>query len=195
MKRIAALLIVLCTAAGANGCASAEWTDAGQSPVGTQVRCQIFEVPAEVAEALVPVASRRPVEQSPYTAATVPVGQVKRLAEQMQADSGLLVDKTRPVSNWPRVADSWAYTKADGRLSGGGGGAGFMGVRERGGAREVRIEYQIDHALNATRPIHDPVFYQGPLPAGEAVVFLTPADRTDGQRLTHVVAFEVADAE
>jgi len=91
------------------------------------------------------------------------------------------------------VADTWAYSRADGKLLGGGGGAGFLGVRSKNGLREIRIEYDVTHTINTVESIQAKVTYEGIVPPDGVLLVLRPFERTDGTAVVHLLAFEIGN--
>jgi len=73
-----------------------------------------------------------------------------------------------------------------------GGGAGSLGVRERGGHLEVRLDYIIDHrGPRGQKLIESKLFYEYRYPEGEVLLFHAPSHASGGIARQHVIAFEI----
>ncbi len=156
------------------------------------VRYYIFEVSRDVADSLVPPEKRTRIDDSFYAFAFVPSESAASLFNGQLDRPEVLIDRSRRIAWWPNVADSWSYSKA-GKLLGGGGGSGFLGVRFKKGGHEFRVDYKITHGFNTANPIDSRIFYQGRAPEGDFLVFLAPVKRDDETKLTHVIAFETSN--
>jgi len=187
MKKLTALTIGLILTSMLLGCQS---NDGGSA--SADIRYRVFEAPADIVDKVVPNANRSQLDSSAYSVAQVSATDLELLLKSISARPGLLVDHSRRISWWPRIADSWSYSRADGTLLGGGGGAGFLGVRQKRGIREIRIEYDVTHSINTRETIQLKVLYEGAI-SGEAIVLLKPFEREDGTRLVHVLAFEASN--
>jgi hypothetical protein len=188
VQKLPMLIVVLVVAAGGAGCRRS-----GRQAAVADIRYRVFEAPAEVLDSVIPQHDRIPSDGSDYWFAFGSDTSLSVLLDAMLADSGLLADHTRTISHWPKTADTWAYSKADGRLLGGGGGAGFLGVQAVAGAGVIRIEYDVTHTINTAEPLQLKAIYEGSVPPSGVLIAFKPFNRTDGAALAHVVAFEVAN--
>lgn len=162
--------------------------DGGGTAVA-DVRCRVFEVPTEVADQIVPPTAINDAEAP--DAAVISTEELEALVSAACADTGMLNDHKRTVGWWPYVADTFVYTKSDAMFSGSGGGAGFLGVRQVGTAREFNVDYHIHHHWTRMRErIDTKLRYRGALPTGP-MVFIISFDQADGGRRSLVVAVEV----
>lgn len=162
-------------------------------PASATVQYRVFEVFEDDINKTVPVAKRTQTDSAGYALARVSSDDLKLLLSGIAAKPGLLTDSTRRVAGWPKVADTWTYTRADGTPPGSGGGAGFLGVGTKNGIHEVRIEYNVMHDMGATEPIRTKIAYEGATTDTDVLLFIKPFVRKDGTKLAHVIAFEVTD--
>ncbi|MEI6914594.1 MAG: STN domain-containing protein [Armatimonadota bacterium] len=161
---------------------------------GADVRTRVFEAKPEAVDRFIPTSTRKVIQGSDYTVATVSAGNLASLADRISDRPGILVDHTRKILSWPRVADTWSYSRADNNHLGNGGGAGFIGVRVYDGMRQVRLEFDsVTHSINTQPPVKSAFNYEGPAPDAGGIVFVSPFQRTDGTRLYHVIAFEISN--
>jgi hypothetical protein len=175
-------------------------TGCGELGIGSQtaaadIRYRVFEIPRNAIDEIIPTETRAPVAGSNYTIARTNPSTVKALANHMREDSGLMVDHSRRISFWPRTADTWAYSTAEGKLLGGSTGAGFLGVRNKYGKREIRIEYDLLHDINTGKPLRSQFIYEGAVPPDGVLIAMNPFGRTDGTELVHLIAFEIENWE
>ena len=154
------------------------------------IRYRIFEAPAKLVDDVVPAENRTLLTGSSYTVARGSRADLSALLDGMLADSGLLADASRRISFWPKTADTCSYTRADSKLLGAGGVAGFLGVRAKGSRHEIRIEYDVTHTINTREPILSKLAYEGAIPDNGVLIALGPFQRTDGAAVVHVIAFE-----
>lgn len=188
MRKLTALTVVLILASMLLGCQS---KDGGSACA--DIRYRVFEAARDTVEKAVPNAERTPLDNSAYLVAQVSAGDLESLLKGISADTSLLVDQSRVISWWPKVADTWSYSKADRTLLGGGSGAGFLGVRSKGGSTEIRIEYNVMHNINTGESTQSKISYEGPAPEEGGIVFLKPFERKDGTKLVHVIVFETTN--
>jgi hypothetical protein len=187
--------------ASVGGCASTHSDDAWQAGPPTRARYRVFEVAADDADTVVAHQSRHQVAQSPYEVALISRDTLDKLTRLTREDSGSLVEHSIFVNQWPRVADSWSYSRANQKVLGSGGAAGFLGVRGTEQSRELRVEYNVTHGINRAGPvdpasrIEAPIFYEGAVRDDQALVFVAPLRRTDGQQVAHVIAFSFDHAQ
>ncbi len=185
IQRLTILALTVAVASTFAGCKRT-----GTHGASADIRHRIFEVPAELLDEVVPPEKRTSITNSTYSIAQGSQADLSTLMDGMLSDSGLLVDASRRISVWPKTADTWAYSKTDGELLGGGSGAGFVGVRSRGGHHEIRIEYDVNHTINTREPIQSKLTYEGALADDGVLIALRPFKRTDGVAVVHIVAFE-----
>lgn len=162
------------------------------STASADIRYRVFEVSPDAFDEVLPPETRTQVADSKYFSAPVAADEIAALVKGAAADTGVLVDQTRPISWWPKTADTWSYSKADGKLLGGGTGSGFLGVRTVAGSKELRIEYNVTHSIQTAEPISTTILYEGSVPE-EGLLFAMPFQRSDGTPLVHVIAFEVSN--
>jgi hypothetical protein len=197
MKRLLMVMLSIAAAAWVCGCEITEHEY--DSPVGpaTQVRCRVFEVAAGDADAVVIGGSRRPVAESPYQVAVVPMETIERLTQMTLQDSGLLNEHVNEVNQFGRSADGWQHARQNDQVSGVGAGSGFLAVRRTGPSRELHVDYHVNHFMNpagaveALTRIDGPIFFDDKVQDDQAVVFLAPFKRSDGRQVTHLIAFNV----
>lgn len=156
------------------------------------IRYRIFEAPRDVVHSVVSNAKRVSVQNSAYSVVLISTADLKSLMDKMPLEPGLLVDRSRTISWWPKVADTWTYSRA-GTLSGVGSGAGFLGVREASDGRELRIEYDVTHSIETVIPIQSKISYEGSAPEEGALLFVAPFHLKDGSQQDHLIVFEIAD--
>jgi hypothetical protein len=154
-------------------------------------RYWVFEASPEVLDRLIPREKQTPIEGSQHVLAKLPAGDKSALLKCANPEPGLLAQRERLIAGWPRVADTWASSRAADGLLGGSTGAGFLGVREKDDLQEVRIDYEVLHTINTTNALKSKLLHEGPCRPGGLRVFLAPFQRDDGTRLYHVVAFEI----
>jgi len=170
------------------------------------VRTRVFEAGSEAVDHLIPasarkagdqgslVNARKAIEGSAYSVATVSAATLTSLVASISDNPGVLVDQTRQILSWPRVADTWSYSRSDNNRLGNGGGAGFIGVRVYDGIRQVRLEFgSVMHSINTQPQLKSAFNYEGPAPDAGGIVFVSPFQRSDGTRLYHVIAFEISN--
>ncbi len=162
---------------------------------GVVFRYWVFESDRAVMDRFIPPEKRAAIKDSNHVLAKLAAKQKAALLKCALPQPGLLVEKETLISSWPRVADTWAASRAADGLLGGSTGAGFLGVREKDGTRDIRIEYTVLHTINTTNALESKLFYEGPGGYGGLRVFLAPIQRDDGTRLYHVVAFQIGDPD
>ena len=188
MRTITTFALVLFLASVGAGCRHAAPPTAVAS-----IRYRIFETPTDVVDAVIPRENRTQIEGSSYWIASVSPTNLAVLLDAMTTDAGLLADKQRTISWWPKVADTWAYSRADGTLLGGGVGVGFLGVHADEDVRKIRIEYDVTHTINTSDLVQSKVVYEGAVPPLGVLIALRPFERSDGTPLAHILAYEVTD--
>lgn len=154
------------------------------------VRYRVFEVPMAALDDLLPPAARSTNGGEAYETARPAPAVLEQLIAGLEPKPGMLAESLRSVGWWPHVADTWAYSRADGELLGGGTGTGFLGVRAAGGGQEFRLEYSITHSINLDKPFQAEIQYEGPAPVQQPLVFVRPFVRADGTARAHVISFE-----
>jgi hypothetical protein len=147
----------------------------------------------------IPPELRETISDSVYSVSETDSDRLYVLLAHVADRPSLLAEKQRTISHWPKVADSWSYSRAysdqDAYLTGSGGGTGYLGVRKKGAKHQIRIEYNVTHSIGTRNPIRSDIFYEGPVPAGRTLFFFAPVERTDGSKVFHVIAFEIATAD
>jgi len=174
-----------------------------------EVRYRAFEADAALVEKLVPEKTRLPGEMqdselqtpktrlvgSPLTVASqtaeVSADVLARLLPDASAKLGVLVDKDRSISTWPRVSDTWGYNGND-AFHGNLMGTGFVGVRSSQGGSQLRSDYRITYRNNTSQYVSAQIAWEGAAPQpGGARTFFLPFTTTDGKARFVVIAFEV----
>lgn len=206
--RFTSLLLVTLVFAG---CASPGFEG---ERISADIRYRIFEVERETAERLVPVDRRRPMQEpdrfisdrplaserhrsaiknSPHRVARLSAEELRALVRESVSDGQPLCDEVERVDWWPLTGDTGSYEAARpkerpvGPPVASGLLAGFLGVREVDGERQVRIEYELQHSF-LRESFDSRIFYRGALPDDEAIVFVAPFKR-ENRELMHVFAF------
>jgi tRNA A-37 threonylcarbamoyl transferase component Bud32 len=123
------------------------------------------------------------------------------LRKAINQPPGLLVDQTVRVSPnyWNHgMADSWSYSRADGKQFGSGIGLGFLGFRRSNGQDQVHIDCRVsdDIDLNMKAPgkqteLAATLFYEGNAPQHGALAFLVPFFRKDDSPHYLVMVYEI----
>ena len=184
-------------------------------PAGTasaEFRYRVFETDADFADHLIPVESRQPgvmaavkpllpdaqvsavstngvFTKTDSQMSLIPQERLVALLDGAAEDPGLLADERRTINWWPNVAAGWGYA----RRSTAGGGQGSLGVRQKKGRRQVRIEFRVDHRVRSAggQPVLSKILYEGTAPRDGALAFLVPFQRTDDPPRYLVIAFEI----
>ncbi|MEO7318097.1 MAG: serine/threonine-protein kinase, partial [Chthoniobacteraceae bacterium] len=168
-----------------------------------------FEADAALVEKLVPNQTRLAGEmqdselQTPKTrlvgspitvssqTAEISADVLARLLPDGSIKPGMLVDKRREISGWPRVADTWGHSwnrESFGMLS----GSGFLGFRSNNGGLQLRTEYRVTYRNNTPQYVSAQIAWEGNAPPpGAARAFFFPFTNQDGQARFLVVAFEI----
>jgi hypothetical protein len=184
MQRLAIIALVAAVTSTFAGCKLG-----GGQNTSAVIRYKIFEAPATLVDRIVPAVNRAPIEGSTYLLAQGTQADLTALQDGMVTGSGLLVDHSRRIYFWPKQADAWTYAWSDEKSVGWGTGAGFLGVRSKGRRHEIRIEYRVGHDINSREPIQSKLTYEGPL-SNSVLIALMPFQRTDGEAVVHVIAFQ-----
>jgi hypothetical protein len=161
-----------------------------------RVHLRVFEVPTQVLRLHTPEQNPSRVSGSDYLLSVVTPNDLNAMLRSKGAKSRLLADSTRVINDWPAVADTWVYSPSYADIGPGaictGGGAGSLGVRERGGHLEVRLDYLVDHrGPQGQKLIASKIFYEYRYPEGRVLLFHTPSNAPDGSSRHHVIAFEI----
>lgn len=192
MNKAASIVSLVLTGALAAGCQS-QGTEA-------QVHVRVFEVPAQVLRLHTTDQKPRRLSNSAYVLSVVTPTELDAMLRAPGTNQRLLTERTRVISDWPAVADTWVYApgfagttqNSISSNSGSGGGVGSLGVRERGRNLEVRLDYMISHnSAQGQRLIDSQIFYEHSYPEGRVLLFHTPANEGDGRSEQHVIAFEI----
>jgi hypothetical protein len=192
MKKAAGIGLLLVLWVLAAGCRS-EGTEA-------RVHLRVFEVPTQVLR--LHTADQRPqrLSNSAYVLSVVTPNELDAMLRTSGTNQRLLTERTRVISDWPAMADTWVYASGyAGRApngtnnhTGSGGGVGSLGVRERGRNLEVRLDYMVSHNNSqGQRLIDSQIFYEHSYPEGQVLLFHTPTNEGDGSSGQHVIAFEI----
>jgi len=167
----------------------------GSGSARAKIRYRVFEISRDIVDNAIPKIRRTNIEDSLYSVAEVSRTDITLLLNSISSKPGMLADHSRTISWWPMVADTWSYSRADGVLLGGGGGTGFLGVRNINGSHEIRIEYNVTHTINTLNSIRSEVIYEGPFPEEGSLAILTPFERKDGTELVHILLFDATNWE
>ncbi len=161
-----------------------------------RVHLRVFEVPTQVLR--LHTADEKPykVADSEYALSIVNPNDLNAMLRSKGSQSHLLTDSTRVIDEWPAVTDTWVYSPS---YAGGGpegfytgGGAGSLGVRQRGGHLEVRLDYIVDHrGPRGQKLIESKLFYEYRYPEGQVLLFHAPSHAPGGIARQHVIAFEI----
>jgi len=190
MNKAASMVAIVLAGALATGCGSQ----------GTQanVHVKVFEVPTQALRLHTGDQNPRKLSNSAYVLSVVTPDDLDALLGAGGTNQRLLTERTRVISDWPAVADTWVYSSSytgmplDRIYSGSGGGVGSLGVRERGHNLEVRLDYMISHSgPQGERLIESQIFYEHSYPEGHVLLFHTPSNEKDGSPRRHVIAFEI----
>ncbi len=189
MNKAAAVMSLLSLWVLAAGCG-------GQS-TKAQVHLTVFEVPTQVLRLHTSDEKPYKVADSDYVLSIVNPNDLNAMLRSKGPHLRLLTDSTRMIDDWPAVTDTWVYSPSyagggpDGFYT--GGGAGSLGVRERGGRLEVRFDYIVDHrGPRGQKLIESKLFYECRYPEGRVLLFHAPSKVADGIARQHVIAFEIA---
>jgi hypothetical protein len=190
MKNLVVLVILALSLLTLDGCQL--FHGKNSQPMPTQVRVQVFEVPALVLNHFLPPEQQTPVKDSAYTL-VIDHNQTASdlLMQGIHSDAGLLLNETRPIGRWPGTLETCIYPTLSGVNPVNGVLKGTVGVRNQFGKRELRLSCQVLHYSRTpgdTPSIDTPISYVGPLPSGP-MIFVAPFQRPDGVRLAHVVVF------
>jgi hypothetical protein len=161
-----------------------------------RVHLRVFEVPTQVLRLHTSGEKPCKVADSQYVLSVVNANDLNAMLRLPGSDSHLLTDSTRVIDDWPAVADTWVYSPSyiGGRPDGfyTGGGVGSLGVRQRGGHLEVRLDYLVNHrGPRGQKLIESKLFYEYRYPEGQVLVFHAPSHAPDGIARQHVIAFEI----
>jgi len=164
-----------------------------------QIHVRVFEVPAQVLRLHTSSQSPRKLSDSAYCVSVVTPENLDALLQYNGTAQRLLAERTRVIEDWPAIADTWVYASsyagrgADCLYT--GGGVGSLGVRERGGNLQVRLDYMVNHrGPQGQRLIDSEIFYDHDYPEGQVLLFHAPLDAEDGSSERHVIAFEIERA-
>jgi hypothetical protein len=191
MNKAASMVSLVLAGALAAGCQS-QGTEA-------QVHVRVFEVPAQVLRLHMADQKSQKLANSAYVLSIVTPDELNAMLTASGTNQCLLTERTRVISDWPSVADTWVYAPGYAMTqnslssnSGSGGGVGSLGVRERGHNLEVRLDYMISHnSARGRRLIDSQIYYEHSYPEGRVLLFHTPSDESDGRSEQHVIAFEI----
>ena len=188
MKKAASVTALLLLWVLATGCES-QGTPA-------RVHLRVFEVPMQVLRLQTSEQNPYKLADSAYSVSTVTPGRLNSMLRSPTTESRVLADTTRVVNDWPAATDTWVYSPRYDRIGPesmySGGGAGSLGVRERGGHLELRLDYIVNHrGPQGERLVESKIFYEYRYPEGQVLLFHTPVDTSGGNPRLHVIAFEV----
>jgi hypothetical protein len=171
---------------------------AGCESQGTpaRVHLRVFEVPTQVLRLHTSEPNPYKLSDSAYSLSVVTSNDLNAMLRSKVAQPRMLADSTRVVNDWPAATDTWVYSPGYAGLGpdsmSTGGGAGYLGVRERGGNLEVHLDYMVNHrGPQGQKLIESKIFYEYRYPEGRVLLFHTPSHAPDGISRQHVIAFEV----
>lgn len=174
-------LMVGCKFGSGNGAGSAE----------AEFHYHVLELSADTMDAFIRKSDSIAVEDSAYAIGTLEGATVSDLVDRVADEPGILAKDSRHINWWPRIADSYAFSIADGEFLGGSMGSLFFGVREVEAQREMRVEGTVTHSINTRTGLPSKIYYEGPVPKDNTLVLFAPFERKDGVALFHVLIFEV----
>jgi hypothetical protein len=167
----------------------------GSRPTRAQVHLKVFEVPTHVLRQNTLERRLYKVPGSAYSLSVVTPEELEAMLGRWNARTRLLAESTRIIEDWPGMAYTWVYSaggpviRPDAICS--GGGAGTVGVRERDGRLEVRIESLVDHrGPQGQKLVESEIFYEHLYPEGRILLFHTPSNASGLSSQHHVIAFE-----
>jgi hypothetical protein len=131
-----------------------------------------------------------------YSVSVVTPDELEALLRSTGATPRLLAERTRVISDWPAIPDTWVYTPNYAGMGQDsictGTGVGSLGVREHFGNLEVRLDYMVDHrGPRGEKLIESKLFYDHDYPEGQVLLFHTAADDSGGGSQQHIIAFEI----
>jgi hypothetical protein len=164
------------------------------APATARIETTVFEIPTQYLREYTLGKETYEFRDSSYALSILRPEELRSMLTRRDANAIVLYYRERVVDRWPRVTDNWAYTKprygAVMSSTTTGGGAGFIGVRERDGQLEIRIDHLVRHrGVLAERIIESELFYEHFYPAGHVLVFHAPAGLLGQKPSHHVVAF------
>ncbi len=182
MRARSCVALVLLSAAGlvVAGCAH---------PVTAVFQCRVFELEKTAVDAVIPHDERTAIDGSVYSVSWVPQDKMGSLLRSIPEKPGLLVQKARMISGWPKVADGWTYAR-HGEWHCTGRGPGFLGVRKSGGMYQIRVDHHVEHFVPESR-IQSTIAYEGEVPGAAHLVFLAPFKRKGAGAQYHLIAFNI----
>lgn len=161
-----------------------------------RVHLRVFEVPTQALQLHTRESNPHKVSDSAYYVSMVTPSDFNALLQSDGARQRLLTERTRVINGWPAIADTWVYSPSyagkgqDSICT--GGGVGSLGVRQRGGNLEVRLDYMVDHrGPQGQKLIESKLYYDHDYPEGQVLVFHTPSNTPDGGSRQHIIAFEI----
>ena len=162
-----------------------------------RVRLRVFEIPAYVLQHYTQGRNLYELPRSDYSLSIVTPDQVDAMLSDREAAPQMLAENNRVIDRWPRLADTWAYSRIFGGMGPeaycSGGGAGFLGVRERDGQLEIRVEYLVNHSgPHGQKLIESEIFYEYFYPQGHVLLFHAPVGDSEQAQQKHIVALEAA---
>jgi hypothetical protein len=184
------------------GCESHQDTSWVKTPTGfADIRFRVFEASLEAVERLAARERCMKFGPSKYWAVEVSKGQIDALVAEIPDKPGVLADTSRTITWWSDIGnawsslsgDAWSYTMTQEPPQSTGGGAGMLWGRGQGKNRQLRLEYEIFHAVDTPEPIRGAkAIYEGPAPQ-EGILFFKSFERGDGAEMMHVVLFEIGE--
>jgi len=156
--------------------------------IAADISCNIYEISAITADTIAPPKKRTQISGSDYilTRISKPELQLLMADSVNQGLISLLHWSGGYAERYNRQPAMWNY-----RGAGGGVGVGSMEVRRNKDLGEVKLDILTFHDITSARPLNARLFYEGPAPEEECLLFLKPFSREDGTMRFHVLAFSV----
>jgi hypothetical protein len=163
-------------------------------PAAARVEITVLEVPTQYLREYTLGKGTQEMADSSYSLTALRPEELDSLQTRPDANARLLHFRRREIDRWPRVTDNWSYTTGRddglGQSTSAGGGAGFLGVRERESQLEIRIDYLVTHrGVLGQRSVESKIFYEHFYPAGNVLVFHAPAGLLGRKPSHHIIAF------
>ena len=173
----------------------------GQSQrVQARIELKVFDLPTHILREYTLGKKMWTLRDSSYSLNTITPRELSSMLSRPDANVRVLYEKERSINDWPRITDSWSYSRArnDSAIlsTTSGGGAGCLGVRKRDGGLELRIDYYVTHrGERGKKIIESQIFYEHVYPEDRVLLFHAPAGLSAQRPRHHVVAFKATREE